>query len=130
LLSPLDATFLELEDGDRSAHMHIGGVLVFDGPRARVRRAARPARGAARRATALPATSIRTASTARVGLDGARSLFDLALHDELAGAPHTSLNVPLGEHRRLTVTHAGLDRVKAIRATLGRHGERRRARPS
>jgi len=31
-LSPLDATFLELEDADRSAHMHIGGILVFDGP--------------------------------------------------------------------------------------------------
>ena len=31
-LSALDATFLELEDGDRSAHMHIGGILVFDGP--------------------------------------------------------------------------------------------------
>ena len=31
-LSALDATFLELEDGDRSAHMHIGGILVFDRP--------------------------------------------------------------------------------------------------
>ena len=29
-LSPLDATFLELEQADESAHMHIGGVLVFD----------------------------------------------------------------------------------------------------
>ena len=29
-LSPLDATFLELEDADLTAHMHIGGVLVFD----------------------------------------------------------------------------------------------------
>ena len=29
-LSPLDATFLELEDADVTAHMHIGGVLVFD----------------------------------------------------------------------------------------------------
>jgi WS/DGAT/MGAT family acyltransferase len=29
-LSPLDATFLELEDADPTAHMHIGGVLVFD----------------------------------------------------------------------------------------------------
>ena len=31
-LTPLDGTFLELEDADPSAHMHIGGVLVF-GPR-------------------------------------------------------------------------------------------------
>ena len=29
-LTPLDATFLELEQADESAHMHIGGVLVFD----------------------------------------------------------------------------------------------------
>ena len=29
-LTPLDATFLELEQEDESAHMHIGGALVFD----------------------------------------------------------------------------------------------------
>jgi WS/DGAT/MGAT family acyltransferase len=29
-LSPLDATFLELEQQDDSAHMHIGGALVLD----------------------------------------------------------------------------------------------------
>ncbi|HZO59930.1 MAG TPA: wax ester/triacylglycerol synthase family O-acyltransferase [Solirubrobacterales bacterium] len=29
-LTPLDATFLELEQNDESAHMHIGGALVFD----------------------------------------------------------------------------------------------------
>ncbi len=29
-LSPLDATFLELEQADESAHMHIGSVLVFE----------------------------------------------------------------------------------------------------
>jgi len=29
-LTPLDATFLELEQADESAHMHIGGALVFD----------------------------------------------------------------------------------------------------
>src|SRR3954452_2382466 len=29
-LSALDATFLELEQADPSAHMHIGGLLVFD----------------------------------------------------------------------------------------------------
>src|SRR5579872_5815231 len=31
--TPLDATFLELEDADESAHMHIGAVMVFDAPR-------------------------------------------------------------------------------------------------
>ena len=29
-LSALDATFLELEEADPSAHMHIGGVLIFE----------------------------------------------------------------------------------------------------
>ena len=29
-LSALDATFLELEEADASAHMHIGGVIVFE----------------------------------------------------------------------------------------------------
>ncbi len=29
-LTALDATFLELEESDDSAHMHIGGVMVFD----------------------------------------------------------------------------------------------------
>jgi len=29
-LTALDATFLELEQGDESAHMHIGGVMVFE----------------------------------------------------------------------------------------------------
>ncbi len=31
-LSPLDAMFLELEQADDSAHMHIGAVMVFDRP--------------------------------------------------------------------------------------------------
>ena len=31
-LSPLDASFLELEEADESAHMHIGWALVFDPP--------------------------------------------------------------------------------------------------
>jgi diacylglycerol O-acyltransferase len=31
-LTALDATFLELEQADESAHMHIGGIMVFDPP--------------------------------------------------------------------------------------------------
>jgi diacylglycerol O-acyltransferase / wax synthase len=240
-LSALDATFLELEDGDRSAHMHIGGILVFDGPapeldelrahlllrldglpRYRQRLSSRTARGLRRPGweddddfdivthvtrAALPApggeaellewagdfyshrldrarplwrsvllegledgrwalatkthhclvdgVGARDAATVmldpspepppwrapeasppgaahgllRTGLDlavhpgqvldGALGLADLAIRDELSGAPPTSLNVPLGEHRRLAVAHLDLDRVKAIRAALG-----------
>ena len=29
-LTALDATFLELEEADQGAHMHIGGVMIFD----------------------------------------------------------------------------------------------------
>ncbi len=29
-LTPLDATFLELEEGDESAHMHVGWAMLFD----------------------------------------------------------------------------------------------------
>ena len=241
LLSPLDTTFLELEDADRSAHMHIGGILVFDGPapgldelrarleerlaalpRYRQRLTSRTARGLRRPGweddpdfdiathitrAALPApggerelldwagdfyshrldrarplwrsvllegledggwalatkthhclvdgVGARDAATvmldtspapppwrapdppppprdgvlhdlaglatlpARVGLDGARGLVDLALRDELVAAPHTSLNVPLGEHRRLAVAHVELERVRTIREALG-----------
>ncbi|HET7574867.1 MAG TPA: wax ester/triacylglycerol synthase domain-containing protein, partial [Solirubrobacterales bacterium] len=28
-LTPLDASFLELEEGDESAHMHVGWAMVF-----------------------------------------------------------------------------------------------------
>jgi WS/DGAT/MGAT family acyltransferase len=31
-LTPLDATFLELEQADDSAHMHIGAIMVFEPP--------------------------------------------------------------------------------------------------
>jgi len=31
-LTALDATFLELEEADDSAHMHIGAIMVFDAP--------------------------------------------------------------------------------------------------
>ena len=29
-LTPLDAAFLELEEGDESSHMHVGWAMVFD----------------------------------------------------------------------------------------------------
>ena len=37
-LSSLDATFLELEDADEAAHMHIGAVMVFEATPRRDRR--------------------------------------------------------------------------------------------
>lgn len=66
LLTPLDATFLEFEQADPSAHMHIGALMVFD---------PRPARcdadlgGAAR--TRGPAGSTRFRGSAGACRDGA-----------------------------------------------------------
>lgn len=77
--------------------------------------------------------------TARAGLGGARSGLELALHpdrlasaisrtramaevvvrDELMGAPHTSLNVPIGETRRFDVVAVPLDDLKGIKKSLG-----------
>lgn len=51
-LNPLDATFLELEEADSSAHMHIGGVMIFE-----------PQEGGG----APPIDRIRTELAARVG---------------------------------------------------------------
>jgi diacylglycerol O-acyltransferase len=31
-LSPLDASFLHIEDADRTAHMHVASIAIFDGP--------------------------------------------------------------------------------------------------
>jgi WS/DGAT/MGAT family acyltransferase len=37
-LTPLDATFLELEEADSAAHMHIGSLMIFEGPAPTLRR--------------------------------------------------------------------------------------------
>ena len=41
------------------------------------------------------------------------------MRDELRGAPHTSLNVPIGQRRRYAVVQAPLDELKAIGQHLG-----------
>ena len=63
-LTPLDATFLELEEADEAAHMHIGAVMVFEaapGPPPHPRRAAAAPRRAHRRAAPLPLPAVRDA---------------------------------------------------------------------
>jgi WS/DGAT/MGAT family acyltransferase len=37
-LTPLDATFLELEEADSAAHMHIASLMIFEGPAPTLRR--------------------------------------------------------------------------------------------
>jgi WS/DGAT/MGAT family acyltransferase len=47
------------------------------------------------------------------------ALAELLVRDELVAAPHTSLNVPLGTHRRLATVGVPLDDLRAIKTTLG-----------
>lgn len=44
---------------------------------------------------------------------------ELILREKLAAAPHTSVNSPMGEHRRLAVLHVPLADLRAIKEGLG-----------
>jgi diacylglycerol O-acyltransferase / wax synthase len=55
----------------------------------------------------------------RESLERSRSLAELIVRDELIGAPHTSLNVPIGSTRRFAVVNRPLDDLKEIRHRLG-----------
>ena len=74
-LTALDATFLELEEADQSAHMHIGGVMLLEPSRAAApRRSSRSARTSIARLPDLPRytpaalrTRARAACTGRAG---------------------------------------------------------------
>ena len=49
----------------------------------------------------------------------ARAMAEVLARDELAAAPPSSINVPIGAHRRFTVVDVELDAVKAIKRALG-----------
>jgi len=56
----------------------------------------------------------------RDALERSRALLDLLVQDELVGAPHTSLNVPIGQTRRFALVRAGsLADLKACGRALG-----------
>ncbi|MBV9417559.1 MAG: wax ester/triacylglycerol synthase family O-acyltransferase [Solirubrobacterales bacterium] len=55
----------------------------------------------------------------REALERSRSLAALIVRDELIGAPHTSLNVPIGSTRRFAVVNRPLAELKAIRRRRG-----------
>jgi diacylglycerol O-acyltransferase len=55
----------------------------------------------------------------REALARSRSLAELLVRDELVGAPHTSLNLPIGSSRRFAVVNRPLAEFKAIRGGLG-----------
>jgi diacylglycerol O-acyltransferase len=90
------------------------------------------ARDLARQAAALGRRGLtlarHPATTARDALHRSRAMADLLVRDELIAAPRTSLNEPIGAHRRLAVVPVPLTRLKEIKRVLRRHPERRRAR--
>jgi diacylglycerol O-acyltransferase len=52
-------------------------------------------------------------------LNEAKAAVELVLRDELVAAPHTSLNVPIGPHRRYAAARARLAELKAVKNALG-----------
>ena len=55
----------------------------------------------------------------REALERSAAVTELIVRDELIGAPHTSLNVPIGSTRRFAVVNRPLEDFKAIRRALG-----------
>jgi diacylglycerol O-acyltransferase / wax synthase len=52
-------------------------------------------------------------------LERSRAIGELLIRDEVIGAPHTSLNVPIGSTRRFAVVNRPLAELKTIRRRLG-----------
>ena len=63
--------------------------------------------------------AIHAAAHPREALEHSRRVAELIVRDELRGAPHTSLNVPIGQTRRYAVVRAPLDELKAVSHHLG-----------
>jgi diacylglycerol O-acyltransferase / wax synthase len=62
---------------------------------------------------------LRAALHPREALERSRSVAELIVRDELIGAPHTTLNVPIGSTRRFVVVTRPLAELKMIRRGLG-----------
>ncbi|HME05057.1 MAG TPA: wax ester/triacylglycerol synthase family O-acyltransferase [Solirubrobacteraceae bacterium] len=55
----------------------------------------------------------------REALSSARAAIEVIVREELRGAPHTSLNVPIGTRRRFDVVRVPLADLKEIKGSLG-----------
>jgi diacylglycerol O-acyltransferase / wax synthase len=128
--------------GWKTHHCLVDGVVAVDlialllapGPTARTepappKRASRdrawraqvpaPAAHAADAGLRAGSAAIHAAAHPREALDRSRRVAELIVRDELRGAPHTSLNVPIGQTRRYAVVRAPLDELKAVSQHLG-----------
>src|SRR5437763_1575954 len=130
-LSAIDASFLAGEkDG---AHMHVGAVLVIEGPAPSREEAlahiasrlhlvpryrqklAFPPFDVGRRALEAAERPERTAERIREAAEGLGEV----VWANLNPAPETPLNVPIGSHRRVWWTQTELGEFKAIKNSLG-----------
>jgi diacylglycerol O-acyltransferase / wax synthase len=95
-LTPLDATFLELEEADDSAHMHIGSLMIFEADAGRPPSIARVRRHLERRLSALPRYRCRLSAMHTGGLRWPAWVpdpdFQIAAH-----VRHSKLPAPGGE---------------------------------
>jgi WS/DGAT/MGAT family acyltransferase len=77
------------------------------------------------RGAALPVKAARSAAgllrpaPAREAMERARAAIELVVRDEVVAAPATSINRPIGAHRRLALDQFALADLKAIKAALG-----------
>jgi WS/DGAT/MGAT family acyltransferase len=71
------------------------------------------------RLAAAGAGMVRHPDRAREALERSRAVAELMARDEVDAAPQTSLNEPIGAHRRLATMSAPLDELKRIYRILG-----------
>jgi diacylglycerol O-acyltransferase / wax synthase len=84
-----------------------------------VPRAPRPVAHVAGAGARVARAGLHAAVHPREAWERSRSLAELLVRDELIGAPHTSLNGPIGSTRRFAVVNRPLDDFKTIRHRLG-----------
>ena len=78
-----------------------------------------PVADAAHAGARVAGAGVHAALHPREALARSRSLAELIVRDEVVGAPHTSLNLPIGSTRRFAVVNRSLEEFTAIRGRLG-----------
>jgi WS/DGAT/MGAT family acyltransferase len=93
---------------------HVGGPAHEE----RARHLAEPVRQAASAATSAGSAVINAALHPREAVEHSRKLAATLARDQLKGAPHTSLNVPIGQGRRYALVRMPIDELKRIGHSL------------
>jgi diacylglycerol O-acyltransferase len=69
--------------------------------------------------TRVAGSAIKAVRHPRAAFERSRALAELLMREEIAGAPHTSLNVPIGQTRRYAVVRVPLAELKTLGRELG-----------